>query len=282
MFNFAADIVKKIRGTRFSISTDGSSDRAATEQLYPVVIRYFDEDCSKVVSALLEIATTNERSTGKGIFNLLDKVFVDNELSWQNVVCFSADNAAVMMGDKNGVRAFVNEKNNNIFIMGCPCHLLHLAAEKGANQLPFSPVDLLIPIYYFLEKSSKRQKEYREVQVMCGVELHAILKHVCTRWLSLERALGRLIEQWEPLKCYFSQQASTSSTSQKKVSATSKAPNATQKATGAAPRATSTAPKTTSATGKCASSSQQPAISGQKRSAETESSAFPKRKKCEY
>ena len=76
MFNFAADIVKKIRGTRFSISTDGSCDRAAKEQLYPIIVRYFDEDCSKVVSALLEIATTNERSTGKGIFNLLDKVFV--------------------------------------------------------------------------------------------------------------------------------------------------------------------------------------------------------------
>lgn len=201
---------------RFSISTDGSCDRAAKHQLYPVVVRYFDEDFNKVISALLKIATTDERSTGKGIiFNLLDKIFVDNQLSWQNVVCFSADNAAVMMGDKNGVCAFVKEKNNNIFIMGCPCHLLHLATEKGANQLPFAPVDLLIPTYYFLEKSSKRQKEYTAMQVMCGVQQNAILKHVCTRWLSLERALGHWIEQWEPLRCYFSQESS--STSQKKV-----------------------------------------------------------------
>ena len=38
---------------------------------------------------------------------------------------------------------------------------------------------------------------------MCGVENHTILKHVCTRWLSLERALDRLLEQWVPLQLYF-------------------------------------------------------------------------------
>ncbi|XP_072173986.1 LOW QUALITY PROTEIN: uncharacterized protein [Diadema setosum] len=240
------DILKKIRAARFSISTDGSCDRAAKEQLYPVVVRYFDEDCSKVISALLQIATTDERSTGKGIFNLLDKIFVENGLFWQNVICFSADNAAVMMGEKNGVRAFVKEKNNNIFVMGCLCHLLHLAAEKGADQLPFAPVDLLVPIYYYLEKSSKRQKEYRQFQVMGGVEQHTILKHVCTRWLSLEKALGRLIEQWEPLRCYFSQEAPPSSTSQKKVSDTPKATaSALPRVASPASRVSSSAPKTT-------------------------------------
>lgn len=51
-----------------------------------------------------------------------------------------ADNAAVMMGELNGVVTFVNKKNPDTFIMGCPFHL-YLPAEKRASQLPFSAVD---------------------------------------------------------------------------------------------------------------------------------------------
>ncbi|XP_071487576.1 uncharacterized protein [Diadema antillarum] len=202
-----AEILRKIREAPFSVSTDGSSDRGAQEQLYPIIVRYFDNEVNRVLSVLLEIATTQQRSTGQNIFQLLDDVFTKNKIPWKNVICFAADNAAVMMGSHSGVAAFVTKANPDTFIMGCPCHLLHLAAEKGASQLPFSPVDLLVPVFYYLEKSSKRNKEFKECQIMCDAEQHIMLKHVCTRWLSLERALSRLIEQWEPLKLYFSSEA---------------------------------------------------------------------------
>eukprot|EP00057_Strongylocentrotus_purpuratus_P005282 XP_003730590.1 PREDICTED: putative protein TPRXL [Strongylocentrotus purpuratus] len=128
-----------------------------------------------------------------------------------------------MMGVHNGVAAFVREKNPEVYVNGCVCHLLHLAAEKGAQQLPSSPVDLLIPIFYYLEKSSKRHKAFHEVQSCCDVKQHAILKHVCTRWLSLEQALNRLIEQWVPLVEFFRSESETSSSSaQKKKSVQSK------------------------------------------------------------
>eukprot|EP00057_Strongylocentrotus_purpuratus_P020198 XP_011674672.1 PREDICTED: uncharacterized protein LOC105443327 [Strongylocentrotus purpuratus] len=198
-----ADLVDKLRTEPFSISTDGSSDRGCEEQLYPIIVRYYDADIGRVVSCLLEIATTKERSTGKNIFLLMDGVLKENNIPWKNVIAYSADNAAVMMGRLSGVALFVKKENEDIFILGCPCHLLHLSAEKGVNVLPFSPVDILTPIFYYLEKSSKRHKAFKEVQQMCGAENHAILKHVCTRWLSMERALGRLIEQWVPIKEYF-------------------------------------------------------------------------------
>ena len=115
------------------MSTDGSSDRGADEQLYPIVVRYYDDGVKKVISTLLEIATTKEASTGKNIFTLLDDVMKRSSIPWKNVICFGADNAAVMMGAHNGVAAFVKKVEPNVFVLGCPCHLLHLAAEKGAN-----------------------------------------------------------------------------------------------------------------------------------------------------
>ncbi|XP_071508171.1 uncharacterized protein [Diadema antillarum] len=210
------DILCKIRERPFSISTDGSSDRGAEQQLYPIIVRYFDCDTRHVVSVLLEIATTTEQSTRRNIFQLLDHVLKENNIPWSNVICFSADNAAVIMGVHNGVAAFVRKENSQVFVHSCPCHLLHLAAEKGAQELPCSPADLLIPVFYFLEKSSKRHKEFKAVQACCGAEQHSILKHVCTRWLSLERAVDRLLEQWEPLVEYFQKESKVPSGGRKR------------------------------------------------------------------
>ena len=181
---------------------------------------------------------------GKNIFLLLDSVMKENSIPWQNTISFSADNAAIMIGKLSGVSSFVKKENPDVFILGCPCHLLHLAAEKGASQLPFMPVDLLVPIFYYLEKSSKRHKEFKKFQTMCCVESHAILKHVCTRWLSLERALDRQIEQGVPLKQYF-QQESRCSGEKRKIEESAK-DSKRQKASGCtAPSTTKTASSST-------------------------------------
>ena len=85
---------------------------------------------------------------------LLDKALKENSIPWRNGIGYSADNASVKMGEVSGV-AFIRKSNPNTFINGCLCHRLHLAGEKGAKQLAFSPEDLLIKIFYYLEKSSK-------------------------------------------------------------------------------------------------------------------------------
>ncbi|GCB82424.1 hypothetical protein scyTo_0022323 [Scyliorhinus torazame] len=57
-------ILEKIRKIPFSILSDGSFDHGVEEQLDPIV-RFFDTDVDRVISELLEIATTKERSSGK-------------------------------------------------------------------------------------------------------------------------------------------------------------------------------------------------------------------------
>lgn len=53
----SGNIIGKIKDKPFSLSTDGSSDRGADEQLNPIVVRYYDDNVKQVISALLEIAT---------------------------------------------------------------------------------------------------------------------------------------------------------------------------------------------------------------------------------
>ncbi|CAM1311870.1 Uncharacterised protein r2_g2225 [Pycnogonum litorale] len=64
-----------------------------------------------------------------------------------------------MLGKHTGVAAWLKKEAPPIFISGCPCHLIHLTAEKAAKNLTVDVGHLLIDIYYYyLEKSSKRKK----------------------------------------------------------------------------------------------------------------------------
>ena len=113
-----------------------------------------------------------------------------------------------MMGIHKGVKAFVEKKQLGVYIAGCPCHLIHIGAEKAAQTLPVAVEELLIDIFYYLDKSTKRSLAFKEFQMICGVETRKILKHAATRWLSLSACLARLVQQWEPLTRLFRSECS--------------------------------------------------------------------------
>ena len=199
-----SSIAEKLQNTPYACATDGSND--VNTQLYPLVIRYFNKDIDKIMTALLSMPSCNESCTGEHIFNLMNREFVKYDISWTNCLSFGCDNASVMTGKYKGVAKFVADQNGSVFISGCPCHLVHIAAHKAAEKLPIKFEDLLIDIYYYLDKSSKRNLELKNCQLMCEIKAHKILKHVATRWLSLGKCLDRLFEQWDALNIFFKQE----------------------------------------------------------------------------
>ena len=68
--------------------------------------------------------------------------------------------------------------------MGCACHLINLASEKGATTLPAKVDEILIDIYYYLEKSAKSKQTLQHLQALHDKEAKKILKHCTTPWLS--------------------------------------------------------------------------------------------------
>ncbi|VDI23085.1 Hypothetical predicted protein [Mytilus galloprovincialis] len=197
-------IVETLQKTFFACATDGSND--VNTQLYPIVVRYYNKEIDQIMTALLSMPSCNESCTGENIFNLLNREFVKYNIPWGNCVSFGCDNASVMTGKHKGVDKFVADQNENIYISGCPCHLVHIAAQKTAQKIPIKFEDLLVDIYYYLDKSYKRNLELKNGQLMCEIKTHKILKHVSTRWLSLGKCLERLLEQWDALKMFFEQE----------------------------------------------------------------------------
>lgn len=61
----------------------------------------------------------------------------------------------------------------------------------------------LIDIYFWFEHSTKRKNELRSFCDFCDQQYRKVIKHVSTRWLSLEIAIERCLKQYPSLKSYF-------------------------------------------------------------------------------
>lgn len=211
MQEMAADttqcIVSNLQTVPFSVATDGSND--SDSKLYPIVVTFYDQSQLKIVSRLLSLPDLQGDATGKNIGNLVLNELERFNVPVEHLVAFSADNAAVMLGNKNGVAAVLKQKQEALVVVGCPCHLINLAAEKAAAVLPCKVGDILIDVYYYLEKSVKRKEKLHKFQELYNNEARKILKHICTRWLSLGRSLPRLIDNWDPLQSFFKEEVTT-------------------------------------------------------------------------
>ena len=99
-----------------------------------------------------------------------------------------------MVGRRNSVLSRVLNEQPQVFSLGCICHLAALCAAAGLKALPVSIDNLLIDMFYNFKHSSKRVHEFEEILAdFSDMAPMRVLKHCTTRWLSLDRAVERLI-----------------------------------------------------------------------------------------
>ncbi|KAK7504777.1 hypothetical protein BaRGS_00003805 [Batillaria attramentaria] len=209
-------LAERMKKQPFTISTDGSNDKGG-QKLFPLVVRTVDPHTKEVRSDALAVPAIEGSATGVNIFNLIKREFEVHEIPFRNCLALGCDNANVMVGAEKGVYGCMAKENPNVYLSGCVCHLIHIAAEKGASCLPLDVGRLLIDVYYFLERSSKRLATFKCMQVLHNLKETKILKHVSTRWLSIGNCLPRLISNWDALKDFFkSEEGAASDSSVKK------------------------------------------------------------------
>ena len=67
-----------------------------------------------------------------------------------------------MIGKYNSFASRCRENNPEIFVSGCPCHLVHIAAGNAHDAFvevtSINIEKLQIDIYYWFEKSTKRKR----------------------------------------------------------------------------------------------------------------------------
>eukprot|EP00057_Strongylocentrotus_purpuratus_P020804 XP_011675278.1 PREDICTED: uncharacterized protein LOC105443617 [Strongylocentrotus purpuratus] len=240
----------------YSIATDGSTDQGAVK-LYPVLLRTFDENVGKkggkslqfqFDDLLIDIWYYMDKSSlrhqeiiklqaqhGIEIRKILKHVptrcssllKTHRVAGWRQlgfkILCGGANDITRHLSNKKHkdneqaeVHASKTSKQLTSFF-GKKEDTSVINAEKGGKSLQFQFDDLLIDIWYYMDKSSLWHQEIIKLQAQHGIEIRKILKHVPTRWLSLGTALQRLLENWQPLTEFFKAQASTGTTKVAKV-----------------------------------------------------------------
>ena len=197
-------IAKRLKTQPFTVSTDGSND-VGTNKLFPLVVRTYDSDLT-VRSEVLALPKCDGSATGKKICQLITTEFEIHNIPPTNCLALGADNAPVMAGSKEGCYGNFLKSQPQAYFSGCVCHLIHIGARKGASCLPLDVGQLLIDLYYYLDKSSKRQHSFKKWQLLHELKEQKIIKHVNTRWLSIQKCLPRVIESWDALYSFFKEE----------------------------------------------------------------------------
>lgn len=127
-------------------------------------------------------------------------------LTIKKIIGFGADGASAMMGVHNSLSSKLKNDIPDLFILKCSCHSFSLCANYACEKLPKIVEDLARDIYSYLQHSFKRQTEFKEFQEFVSVKPHKMLQPSQTRWLSLHQVVARLLEQYDALILYFSDQ----------------------------------------------------------------------------
>ena len=127
------------------------------------------------------------------MFNVCNEVIENFSLDWSKCVTYSSDNTNSMARRKNSLLKKIKDSQaeQKVFDVGCPCHLAHICAGKGARQFSVYIEDFVIDTFCHFQQSEKRKSQLK------------VIKHVCTRWLSLGKCIERTLKQWESLESYF-------------------------------------------------------------------------------
>lgn len=98
-----------------------------------------------------------------------------------------------------------------MYVNGCPCHVLDNTASKASEKftevVSFEVEDFLVDIYYWFDKKTKRHVQLERFCNYCDKDLKKIFENVCTRWLSLEYCVTRILRLFQALRsCFLSEE----------------------------------------------------------------------------
>ena len=79
--------------------------------------------------------------------------------------------------------------------MGCLCHLTAIATRNAAKKLPVCVEEVLLDIMYHFKGSSKRNRQFAEIQDACGSDELALLNYCPTRCLALGQCIPRILQK---------------------------------------------------------------------------------------
>ena len=183
----------------FSLQTDASNK--GNSKMFPLAVQFFTPE-KGIVKKLIDFVEDADESA-EGIVNSIQSSLDKMGLTLDHVSAFSADNANVNYGILNSVFTKLKQSNSEILRGNCHAHVVHNTVKHALDKLSVDVENIVLKVYGHFSISAKRRETLKEFCEFLNVEFHDILRHVVTRWLSLNPVISCLLENWPALKSYF-------------------------------------------------------------------------------
>lgn len=196
-------VVENLKTRNFSILIDESTD-ITDNKVMCTLVRYVSPINNKITTQLLDLLLLEAADcSASKIFDSFKNLLEQKEIPIKNIVGLACDNASVMVGCNNSFMTHLKSEVPGLITLNCICHSSALIANKACDKLPTSCETLIKGVATYVSGSAKRCAILGEFQDFLNVKRHKILKLSNTRWLSFQKCVERLLENWEPLKSYF-------------------------------------------------------------------------------
>lgn len=203
--HFIKEIVSDLGDQEYSLLLESTD--ISVSKLLGISIRYFSRSLKTIISTFLGLVEL-EDGTANSIVNGVKGLLFALNIEIKKMIGIGTDNATVMTGTNNGVHALLKNAtgNDNLILVRCVCHSLQLALSHASEEtLPRNVEFLIRETYNWFSHSSNRRLYYKNIYqtINCGSEPLAIPQMCNTRWISIEPAVNRILNQWVELKLLF-------------------------------------------------------------------------------
>ena len=113
----------------------------------------------------------------------------------------------VNIGRNNSVIVEARKKNENIILMGCPCHIAPNVASKVTKAFAkavdnFDFIEV-VDICFHFDYLPKRKNLFVEFCEFCDKQYCKIIKFHSVRWLGMLTCIERVLRLFPSLESYF-------------------------------------------------------------------------------
>ena len=226
--HYQQELVAYMKENPYALAIDGSSDNSI--EMNPLTVRIFDQVSGTVCTRFLDMCMSSE-ANAEAIFSKMEAALAKHGISWDNCVGISLDNTSAWVAITLSRLEFSMQTQQftlwdvlvTLFITLLGKLIVHLKRYSLSNVYKFIYIiilyvkvskfnveEMVIDLYYWFDKSTKRKANLQRYCVFCDTNYRDIIKHVSTRWLSLEKAINCTLQQYKALRSYYISEGSYS------------------------------------------------------------------------
>ena len=190
----------------YSLQYDETTNKQVQKQL-DICVRYWSVASNQVNVHHLATVLMGH-ATGDLLSKELLKSITDNGLPLNLLLVLGSDgpnvNKKVWKVVNDEVVKCSGRANKGLLdISSCTLHVVHNSFGKGLDSYGKNISEFVIEIYQWFKLSAARREDFALLQESKGAQKLSFLKHVECRWLTLEPAIERIINQYELLQQHF-------------------------------------------------------------------------------